>query len=233
MSIFYAERRSRLTHLLQPDMVQPFLGKPHHWKTGRSAEALATCWFEAQGIPPSVTAVLTSAEEWRGATLVQGLFEQQTELDALRGPSQTDLLAICAISSGLGLLAVEGKVDETFADTVAVTLRGASSDSGLPQRVPELCRRLALDLQQAQALRYQLLHRTVAAMIESKRYRTSTAVFVVHSFAPTPQAGHYDDFAAFVAALGLQVPQPNGISEPIDREGVSLRFAWVAEPPAK
>ena len=52
-------------------------------------------------------------------------------------------------------------------------------------------------------LRYQLFHRTVAAIHGAERYRAPTALLLVHSFSPAEARSGWADFAAFVRAIGL------------------------------
>lgn len=79
----------------QPEDVIPHLGKPIHWKEGRSAKSLADSWFSANDIPREVRAVLDQAPEYRKATLVDAFLERCTSLeDGRPTASQTDLLAI-------------------------------------------------------------------------------------------------------------------------------------------
>ena len=81
--------------LLKPEDVIPHLGKPTHWKQGRSAKAVADSWFGANGIPSRVQAVLDQAPDLRGAELVDAWLERCTDLGDMRGSaSQTDLLAV-------------------------------------------------------------------------------------------------------------------------------------------
>lgn len=230
MTMFYAERGGRQIPLRSPEDVRPFLGDPEkHWKDRFSAKELARSWFAASGLPSRVAQVLGQAEEWAGATLLQGLFEVQTDLGTRGRASQTDLLAICAIRSGLGVLAVEGKANEAFGKPVVQWL-GTEKKEGREARLADLCRRLRLDPHNVGQLRYQLFHRSLAALIEARRMEVKHAVLLVHSFAAAPEEGHHGDFSAFVSMLGVTPPAAGAISEPIEREGVHLRFGWVAEP---
>lgn len=230
MTLFYAERGGRQIPLRTFEDVQPFLSDPEgHWQDRFSAKELARRWFAASGLPLNVSEVLGRCEPWAGARLLQGLFEAQTDLGTRGRASQTDLLAVCAIRAGLGIVAVEGKVHEAFAKPVAHWLAG-QNPGGRETRLADLCRRLQLDPDNVGHLRYQLFHRSVAALIEAKRMGTKHAVLLVHSFARSPDDGHHADFAAFVAALAAVPPPPNGISEPVVRDKIELRFAWVAEP---
>jgi hypothetical protein len=47
---------------------------------------------------------------------------------------------------------------------------------------------------------YQLLHRTVSALLTARAFHAGTAVMLVHSF--SPESRWREDFEAFAAALG-------------------------------
>jgi hypothetical protein len=50
------------------------------------------------------------------------------------------------------------------------------------------------------SIRYQLLHRTVSAILTARAFHASTAVMLVHSF--SPDSRWREDFEAFAAAIG-------------------------------
>ena len=110
---------------LAPRDIIPFLAKGEaHWREGKSAHALATTWMAQPGLPPSVCRVLDTSESFAGAELVDGFFERPTDLrDGRRGPSQTDLLAVLRVRGSLAVVAVEGKVEEPFADLSGLQAR--------------------------------------------------------------------------------------------------------------
>ena len=89
------------------------------------------------------------------------------------------------------------------------------------------CRQLGLDPDAAGHLRYQLLHRTVSALLEARRYGAREALMLVHSFDPADSS--LDAYAAFAAALGLTDAAPNAITSSTVRGDVTLRLGWVKE----
>lgn len=211
----------------QAEDVIPHLGKPTHWKQGRSAKSLADIWFAANDLPPKVRAILDQAEEYRGAVLVDAFLERCTSLnDGRPTASQTDLLAVLGLDDGLSILGVEAKVTESFGPYVHEWL---DSGAGKVRRLERLCGGLGLTLQQVLPLRYQLLHRTVAAMLEAGRYRSRRAVMIVHSFCS--EATGFADYAAFARSLGLEIPTPDQLSEPIALASGELRLGWVTDRP--
>src|SRR4029077_17211654 len=111
-------------------------GTDRHWKSGRSAHALATVWFQANEIPESIRKVLAAHPAYAELKLVDGFFERRVDLGDGKRPSQTDLMAICADRAGLFLLGVEGKVDKTFGPVVGEWLESSSTKKA---RLEKLC----------------------------------------------------------------------------------------------
>lgn len=213
----------------EPTDIIPFLGKGEaHWRKGYSAYELAHSWVNAGGIPDSVRAVLDQAAEYRDARLIEGFFERETQLRSKGRPSQTDLLAFIHSPSGYAVLGIEGKVNETLGPLVSEWL--AKPTTGKHERLRVLCSTLGLEPDTVGHLRYQLLHRTCAAIYEAQGYAVGRAAMLVHSF--SAQHAWFEDFQAFVAALGLKVPSVNGISTTTDLEGISVRLGWVADSPS-
>ena len=210
----------------KPEDIVPRLAKQErHWKKGYSAYELAHSWVGAKGIPDPVVAVLHQAEEFRSMELIEGFFEKETHLRSRGRPSQTDLLALIGDGEGFAVLGVEGKVDEPFGPLVSEWLTDASANKRA--RLSVLQGTLGLADHNISNLRYQLLHRTAAAIYEAQRYRVRRAVMLVHSFSE----GHswFDDFRAFADAIGTPVSSTNEISAEVEVEGVSLRLSWVAD----
>jgi hypothetical protein len=87
--------------LLKPEDVIPHLGKPTHWKDGRSAKAVAESWFYANDIPASVRALLEQAEEYCGVELIDAWLERCVDLGDGNRPTQTDLMAVLGIGDRL------------------------------------------------------------------------------------------------------------------------------------
>lgn len=207
----------------QPEDVIPHLGKAIHWKEGRSAKSLADSWFKANDLPAPVRAVLQETPEYQDATLVDAFLERCTSLeDARATPSQTDLLAVIGMRDGLAIMGVEAKVTESFGPFVHEWLDGGE---GKEQRLAKLCLLLSLDPQEVLGLRYQLLHRTAAAMLEARRYRTPRAVMLVQSFCPTNTG--FADFSSFVRAMGFPEPAIGRLSSSREVSEFDLRLGWV------
>jgi hypothetical protein len=211
--------------LLRAEDVIPHLGKPSHWKEGRSAKSLADSWFDADGVPKPIEVLLASAPELKGAALVDGWLERKTDLgDGCGAPTQTDLLALLSKNDELVVLAVEAKVDESFGPLVEEWIADGSLNKH--KRLRGLCERLNLEPEQAAGLRYQLLHRTAAALIEARRFRTTKAILAVQSFCPN--ATGYGDFLSFAAAIGFDGLERGRLSGPRRLDGIDLWIGWTS-----
>lgn len=212
--------------LLAPEDVIRHLGAPHHWKEGRSAKSLTDQWWSANDLPATIRRILDQADEWRNAELIDAFVERCTNLaDGRASHSQSDLMAILGLTDGIGLLAIEAKVDEGFDKTVAEWLR--SDSVGKRARLAKLCGILGLTADGVGHLRYQLFHRTIAAVLEAKRYRSGKAAMIVQSWSADHDG--FADYATFFTAVGLRIDEPGRFSEPATLDGVSFRTAWSAE----
>jgi hypothetical protein len=211
--------------LSRPEDVIRLLGQQElHWKERYSAYETAHSWFDAQDLPASVRATLESDPTYAGAKLRKAFFEKQTALDELgRGPSQTDVLAILEIGSGLAVVGIEGKVDESFGRYVFQWNDGSPSKA---TRLASLSKRLGIKTELASNLRYQLLHRTVATLLEAQMIGAGEAAMVVQSFSPDNLRAGFGDFQIFGAALGAPITDAGILSRPIVLDGIRLRLGW-------
>jgi hypothetical protein len=212
--------------LLASEDVIPHLGKPTHWKQGRSAKAVADSWFRANDIPQRVRAVLDQAPEFRGAELVDAWLERCTDLGDRRGTaSQSDLLAILGIRDELAIMGVEAKVTESFGPLVRDWI--GDGNEGKEDRLQRLCALLGFDRTSVGDLRYQLFHRTAAATLEARRYRAKKAVLMVHSFCEN--ATGLSDFLFFFERMGVRGAGRDSLSEPVKIAGVCLWVGWASD----
>jgi hypothetical protein len=115
--------------------------------------------------------------EFRGASLLLGLPEHRVTLPGGGHASQTDLWALVATPAEVISLAVEAKAGESFDKHVRDWLiEEPRADarprraSGKPARLEFLCRTLDIQPDRAQGCRYQLMHRSVAAILEARRF---------------------------------------------------------------
>ncbi len=220
---FYAERP--FNSLTQPEDVIPYLANLEHWKKGCSAYELTHSWMTANGIPDAVRTVLDQADEFRCMELIKGFFEKRTHLRSHGTPSQTDLLALIGDGAVSAVLGIEGKVKESFDQLVSEWSANASENKQI--RLTELCRTLGLMSTDVCKLRYQLIHRTAAAVYEAQCHNVRQAVMFVHSFSKEHRG--FDDFQAFAEAMNAPVSNINELSCEVEVESISLRLGWVAD----
>ena len=200
-----------------PESWQSLLADPvKHWATGYSARSLAHCWQMANGLPPEIQALLGN-----DAKLLIGIPEHKTPLPGGKRDTQTDLFALLRIADKTCAAAIEGKVRETFGPTVGEWLTDASE--GKQTRLNYILDLLGLKTV-PDNIRYQLLHRTAAAIIESERFKTDEAAMIVHSFEQSKL--WFDDFAAFTNLFDLTA-ESEKLMTLILPNGKPLHLAWV------
>jgi hypothetical protein len=222
---FYA---GNLHELTEPEHVRPFLADPAlHWKKGYSACELATSWIGADDFPAPVRRALDQSPPYRGATLIEGFFERQTDLRTPGRPSQTDLMVLGWLPTGLAVIGVEGKAEESFGQLVA----DWNTSPGRATRLAHLCKTFGVAVHDASALRYQLFHRTAAALFEAQRYRAKEALVLVHSF--SKRHAWLDDFLRFAAVIGIGGAGKDQVSEAKLVGDIELRLGWVSDEPSR
>jgi hypothetical protein len=220
-------RSSRIAvPLLRPEDVIPHLGKPIHWKQGRSAKSLADSWFFSDGFPAAIADLLSQSESLAGAELLEAWLERETDLqDGRATPSQTDLLALLAIGDRLAVLGIEAKVDESFGPLVSEWLASGSEGKGV--RLTRLCELYDVDPAHAGHLRYQLFHRTAAAILEARRFRCDVAILIVQSFCP--QSTGLRDATAFFEFIGMPRLDAGKLIGPRRFGDVEFWVGWASD----
>jgi len=202
-----------------------FLAKPAiQWRTGYSAKTIAHCWQDADGFPKCVQQVFDAAKRkpFLRLEVLLALPEHKVKLPGGSTPSQSDIWVLARSADDLVSIAVEGKVAETFGDTLDDWLKDASS--GKVTRLAFLQKELELPPVLPGAIKYQLLHRTASALLEAKRFNASHAMMLVHSFSE-----RNDGFADYIEYLKLfgATASPDEVSSVGKRSGIDLHFAWV------
>lgn len=200
-----------------------------HWKHGASAMALADAWESAGPWPSKVVSALNTCPGLEQLELLLALPEHGTPLPGGARASQTDLLVLARKPIGdLVAIAVEGKAEEPFGDKTIAEWR-ADGGAGRAERLSYLLNLLALpDDESVAGLRYQLLHRTAAAVIEAQRFGATDAVMLVHSF--SPKRSWFDDYAQFAGLLGAAA-ESGTISTARVLGQITLHLGWVSDAP--
>jgi len=206
-----------------PEDWKRFLAQPEkQWKSGYSARSLAYCWQEADGLPPDVVSVLEQVPSLKGLKTIFAIPEHKVPLPGHGKPSQNDVWVLGESSSGLVSIAVEGKVSESFGPIVGAWLKNRTT--GKEKRLKYLCSELGLAYPPPSEVRYQLLHRTVSAIVEAKRFRAREAVMVVHTFSRTNE--WLEDYQCFLSLFGLEAGINQAVTTNLAND-IRLSFAWV------
>ena len=216
-----------------PEDWQKLLADPiTQWRTGYSAKALAYAWMEdPNGFPASVRSVFASSqfEVFRAIEMLLAFPEHKTPLPGGRRPSQADVFVLARSMGNLVSITVEGKVSEPFHELV--TEWKVPPTKGKRLRLQYLCDCLGLNLADVDGIRYQLLHRTVSALIEADKFNGSRALMMVHSFSQTNDC--FEDFEQFAMLFDVKA-EVNSIAyalrsrhrHPKFRE-IDLYLGWI------
>jgi hypothetical protein len=191
-----------------------------YWKEKYCVYETAHSWFEAQDLPKAIRATLETDPVYADAKLMRAFFEKQG------GPSQSDVLAVLKIKSGLAVIGVEGKVSEPFGDYV---FQWNDGSAGKTSRLAAMIKRLRIEPAVANNLRYQLLHRTMAALSEAEMIGAREVAMLIQSFSPDNIRAGFSDFQMFGVALGAPIAQAGRLSQPIDLGDVQLRIGWTVD----
>ncbi len=186
---------------LKADDWKQFLADPEkQWKTGYSARSIAYCWQAADGIPTEIIKVLGQLPSLKKLKTIFAIPEHKVPLPGGSSASQNDVWVLGETLSGLVSIAVEGKVSEPFGPTVGEWFENKTA--GKEKRLQFLCKELEIECPPPAKIRYQLLHRTVSAILEAKRFRASEAVMVVHTFSKTNE--WLEDYQYFLSLFGIE-----------------------------
>lgn len=188
--------------------------------------AIGEAWQEADGFPAPIAAILEKADEpFRSLTPLLIFPEHKVSLPGGRRDSQNDVWVLARHERGLASITVEGKVSESFGDTLDKWRKDASP--GKRQRLAFLLRTLGISGDPPGTIRYQLLHRAASALMEAERFHADTALMVVHSFSRKDVG--LPDFSAFTRLFG--VPSYADEIVRLNRpSGIPLYAMWVRHP---
>ena len=207
---------------LGPDSWKALLADPEkHWRTGYSAKCLAHSWSDADGMPGEITMVLRGSPIFANAEVLLAIPEHSVALPGIGKGSQNDLWALLRTPNALVSMAVEGKVRESFDETVAEWLGEGSANK--EARLAGLSTILGLRSIPGD-IRYQLIHRAASAVLEARRFLAAHAIMLVQSFSPTGE--WYEDFAAFCRLFGTEPAKDRLVAVP-ERTDPTLHLGWV------
>jgi hypothetical protein len=212
-----------------PDDWKGLLADPErHWRTGFSARALAHCWESAKGFPPEILQLFSHSgnPSFHDIEMLLAIPEHKVYMPPHGGhPSQNDLFVLAKDKDGqLITIMVEGKVSESFDKTVEDW--HAQVSPGKIERLKFIKDQLALQLEiPSKLIRYQLLHRTVSAVIEAKRFNARSAVMLVHSFSQDDL--WFEDYKAFLAMFGIQDASVGTLHFLGEKGGIAVYSGWA------
>jgi hypothetical protein len=160
-----------------------------HWKKGRSAMELARAWTSEHG-PKALRILLDQVTGTAGFEAKRGVAEARTRFDGFGGPRNHDLLLIGEAAGGKTVVSIEGKVDETFGQTLG-GYRSAARRRIARKQPTDALERLQ-GLTQAIAgwdagaaprrleLRYQLFSAVAGAVAAAAEEEADQAVLCIH-----------------------------------------------------
>jgi len=186
-----------------PEYWRDLLADPHkQWQPGYSACTLAHCWEATDKFPPEITHAFDQTDDPLLANLspILAIPEFKVSLPGGTRASQNDIFVLARSTAGPISIMVEGKVNETFGPTIDEWQKEYSH--GKEKRLAFLMRSLGLKSLPDGALRYQLLHRAVSAIITAEQYHAVAAVLLIHSFS-AKKAG-WPDYQAFANLFGVK-----------------------------
>lgn len=184
----------------------------------------AACWEESQPqLPSEIIQVLEGSKDKSVSNLelLAAIPEWEVELPGGDTASQTDILAITRNEFGLVILGVEAKVDEPFGPTLQEKKSDASE--GQFRRIAYLEQELGRTLPFGNQIRYQLLHRTVSAILTARAFHAPVAVMLVHSFSTVSK--WRNDFETFSRELRCTQLSPDLYEVP-NIDGPRLILGW-------
>jgi len=211
---------------VSPDDWRRLLADPDlHWRTGKSAKTLAHAWEDANGLPTEIATLFTKSAvaSIQKPELLIAIPEHKVSLPPPGGrASQNDVFALARVSDGLVAITIEGKVQEPFGPTIG-TWKQEMSD-GKRERLNFIVDTLKIAKNIPENIRYQLLHRTVSAVLEAKRFHASYAAMIVHAFGDQPDS--LADYVSFLKLFGANY-SPDALVPIANVDGIQLCSGWA------
>jgi hypothetical protein len=213
-----------------PNDWRRFLAEPEiQWRKGYSARELAECWEQADGFPSSVKQLFAGSPTPAlcELELLLAIPEYKVDLPGGIHASQNDLFVLARTTDGqLVVIMVEGKLAETFGPTLGTWLMECTP--GKLERLEFLCKTLGLRKEPPPEIRYQLLHRTVSAILTAREFNAVYALMIVQSFSP----GHawLEDYQAFLGLYGVN-GEVGQLTEIPGHKHPKVYTGWVSDKP--
>jgi hypothetical protein len=199
------------------------------WQRRYSAFETAVSWEYASANPtglPLPIAELFRDTVYENLVLQLAIAEHKVDLPGGRAASQCDVWAIVKTSIGMLSLTVEAKAREAFGDDILERwlVAGGTDESKSNRKMRWAYVKSHLPKSDSfHHVRYQILHRCAASVIEAKRLGFQHAAFIVQAF-NTPEES-FQAYAAFCQAL--QITGKRGSLATTCVDGTSLSVGWA------
>jgi hypothetical protein len=199
------------------------------WKRRYSAFETAVSWERASqgksGVPEPVAKMFRESH-FGNPLFLFAVAEHKVELAGGNAAFQCDLWAVIYTSVGMCSLSVEAKANEAFGDDVLekwlIAGKTEQSRANREKRFEYVCAHLPSS-DGFHLVRYQILHRCAASVIEAKRLALPHAAFVVQAFDAPDKS--FEDYAVFCRAM--KIPAKRGTLETTSVEDISLSIGWA------
>lgn len=213
---------------------QSIVGK-NKFKKGFSAYELAYSWLHKRGhFPESIQEIFEASnyQIFNDLVLNYAIVENPIFLDNFKGPSMNDLMVFASSKRTKSsiIIAVEGKVDESFDKYIYQWIRDNSKNPKISRikRLEYLNKQLGTNLKKESKIRYQLMHRTASAIIEAKRNGINNAMLLIHSFESIKQ-DNFQDCNNFITLFGISSSEKQKIYQYKIDESLNLFFLWFED----
>jgi hypothetical protein len=204
------------------------------WKRGFSAFETAVSWEQASrsssGIPAPLENLLRESK-YLDPVLLFAVAEHKVDLPGGTAASQSDVWAVINTAAGMVSMTVEAKARESFGDEILERwLIAGKTQASIDNRKErwDHVRSFLPESDTFLQVRYQMLHRCAASVIEARRLGYQHAAFVVQAF-NTPEKS-FQDFVVFCRAL--KIPAARGSLATTSVGGISLSVGWADCPAA-
>lgn len=204
------------------------------WKRGYSAFETAVSWELASnsksGLPVPIDG-LFQENNYGEPVLMFAVAEHKVDLPGGNAASQSDVWAVLKTSAGMLSLTVEAKAREAFGDETLERWLVGGTENSMKNRSKrwEYVSSYLPDSGSFLKVRYQLLHRCAASVIEAKRFGFEHAAFVVQAF-KSPDSS-FQEYKAFCEALNINAARGSMATTSVG--GISLSVGWADCPLAK
>ena len=102
--------------------------------------------------------------------------------------------------------------------------RSQNPTPGRKKRLDFLCTELGFEVDNLSNIRYQLLHRTVSAILEAKKFNAPNAMMLVHSFSQKDE--WFKDYSLFSKLFGIDAKK-NRVHSVSKIHDIQLYLGWV------